>query len=261
MGVKTKIIYVLKEEDFLINIQTKRKTQRKRMRAALVPFLGLVVVLVQGSRIPLSDKALPYLAIDTLGAGILRWNSASVLDEVQRAQIIEISPRGLRFIFDSTNSHHHSLYVNNNNEDQNKSRNISNKMEAINAKKNDEDEADICIPDRECLCSIDGNRFLPSPAANRTYNITFSGDPTALKRSKVLHAYASATACAYNGGGRVLSSKDASYTVSGCDVLQGKLVALYFPRTNRLLLRNQTLGPMAYTASIVVFYFFIIMVK
>jgi hypothetical protein len=231
-------------------------------------------VLVQGSRIPLSDKALPYLSIDTLGAGVLRWNSASLLDEVQRAKIIEISPRGLRFIFDSVFEIHHAGFGSHTDTyyDNILKYNINQDIGAdwhphgyktdivsIIASAASNNNEDVCIPESDCLCSINGNHFLPSPAlnANKNYNITFSANPSALKTNKVLHAYASAAACDYNGGGgRQLSSGILpTYTVSGCDVLQGKLVALYFPMSDRLLLHNQTLGPMAYTASIVVILF------
>ena len=49
--------------------------------------------------------------------------------------------------------------------------------------------------------------------------------------------------------GRTLLSA-ANYTVSGCDVLQGRFVALYAFDEVRLF--KQTLGPMAYTAAILV---------
>ena len=73
-------------------------------------------------------------------------------------------------------------------------------------------------------------------------------------RSEVLRAFAEAseTACGYNGAGRSLLKHSANYTVSGCDVLQGRLVALYAPNSDEVRLFKQTLGPMAYTAAILV---------
>jgi hypothetical protein len=55
-------------------------------------------IMTAAARLPLSDKALPFLSIDSAGAGLLRWDSAAVLDAVRGAAMVEVSPRGLRFI-------------------------------------------------------------------------------------------------------------------------------------------------------------------
>ncbi len=126
-----------------------------------------------------------------------------------------------------------------------------------------------CVPARGSLCAMPEGALLPSPplldsvpaaglvglnnssssSSSRLYVLT---DAERLQ-SAVLRQFARASgdACGYNGAGRSISEQTV-YTVSGCDALQGRLVAIYIPLSNEIWLFRQTLGPMAYTASIVV---------
>lgn len=177
--------------------------------------LLLLLGAARAARLPLSDKTLPYLGVD--GGALLRWDGAAHLDALQRARIVEISPRGVRFVYDPAAA---------------------------------PEDGEPCAPERRCLCGMEEGLILPSPALDaNNVSITVGGVPPS--RSAVLRAFASATdACAYNAAGRNLSHALARYTVSGCDVLQGRLVIVYRPDLSRLMLIRQTLGPMAYTACI-----------
>ena len=70
----------------------------QQQTAACLGLFFFSSMFAAAARIPLSDKALPFLSIDSVGAGILRWDSAALLDAMQGAAMVEVSPRGLRFI-------------------------------------------------------------------------------------------------------------------------------------------------------------------
>ena len=108
--------------------------------------------------------------------------------------------------------------------------------------------------------------------------IQISGKSVLLLNSSVLSLYAAAASdsCALNGQGRFIRTitshtnhqeknddddddgdNDNIYTVSGCDVLQGHFVLMYFPAKNKIMLYAQTFGPMSYTAALLVSWFFL----
>ena len=227
---------------------------RRRVQTSLFA-LCCWVEAATAARIPLSDKALPFLSIDSAGAGLLRWDSAPVLDAVQGAAMVEVSPRGLRFVgypteptffgFDRVSPDAFLQW---------RTRPLAVASDGG------------CVAARGCLCATQEGQLLPSLAPGDV-NISGTTLPVGAHRlqSAVLRAFAAASgdACGYNGAGRTIVATAAPaaavYTVSGCDALQGHLVVLYTPSTEELLLFKQTLGPMAYTASIVVrllyFYF------
>lgn len=242
--------------------------------------------LAYASRIPLSDGALPFLSINSLGSTLLEWNNGAVLDILQAASLVEISPRGLRFVYKS----HLNL------------KNLQPMAVATDGH---------CKAHRGCLCTIvredDGDMdfddyydpiifnnnfegyYMPSPSlfismldyhdnstvpqidassealviSKNISNIINNGSIWVTSRwdllkSTVLASYASASnqACASNGQGRFfISMEEASavvYTVSGCDILQGHTVAMYYPQQDRMILVKQTFGPMAYTVILLV---------
>jgi hypothetical protein len=57
--------------------------------------------------------------------------------------------------------------------------------------------------------------------------------------------------CARNGDGRVQTLEEAVYTVSACDIMEGRAVIMYRPSVDEIMVISQTFGPMAYTVILV----------
>ena len=230
---------------------------------------GLLLIMLMcqpqsalGIRLPLTDSYMPYFGVGTQG-DVLQWAGARTMYAVQQALVIEVSPRGLRFVF-------------RNNKQQKQIYQLKNDLHSIGIAK------DLtCAPQPGAMCCMKEGCFMPSPpSANLNYEDTSSSSrrlqqpsfpgqfPVMVVSSNnmerlgsdLLKAYAEASfeACSRkeNGVGRIYendhNSTGGEYTVSACDVLQGHFVAMYYPVQDKLLLFRQTFGPMAYTAVLLV---------
>jgi hypothetical protein len=174
-----------------------------------------------GLRIPLDiDYAkAPFLQSSTpdgVVEGPFQWSSAQLGRLLHAASRVEIGPRGLLFV-----------------------------MGAVPPLA----EADtLCTPSASALCELKGGQLvLPSfsPNVERSFPVT-SGPLSDAALNKLALAEDGGCQLEGRGGGRKYVEEAQQYTVTSCDVVQGTRLLVYEPRTGRLAVQEQTLGPMAY---------------
>lgn len=191
-------------------------------------------------RIPLSyDAPGPFLHHSSTGRGgnsfnhislvSFSWSSSFLGRLLHQSVMVEIGPRGVRFI---RHQEQHNL------------------LEAGGSLVGWLQHTAECLPSDVSLCylSVDGWLF-PSEgkwAPPATFEITSNASSL---QTAVMQAFAEETACHGEnlGAGRVYTSQTiASYTVTSCDILHGNLLVVYVKGEKSVFLYQQTFGPIAY---------------
>lgn len=179
-------------------------------------------------RIPLSyDKQTPFLKHSVITSKSLEtfsWSNVFLGNFLHKSELIEIGPRGIRFIF------HHDK-----------------QLEAPSIV----EKSEKCKPTDLALCQADEGWVLPSEGKwkDAVFKITSDGR---LLQDAVLRLLANETAChgENQGVGRAYchfnSSQKPQYSITSCDILQGKYIIVYVKSAETVLLYSQTFGPIAY---------------
>lgn len=203
--------------------------------ACCVFLLLLRLCLAIAVRIPLdtSLRSSPFLQSTALSASQnsvpkvvtapFTWSHMYLGKLLHQSHIIELGPRGALFLLTETTTH----------------------LDPISS---------TCVPSEKALCLTQSGEVLPSAVlkdGSTPPPLLISAHAQRI-HDPVLRTLASVDdACKMenNGAGRVYAtggSDTGNYTVTACDVIQGTHVLVYEPRTRRLALRKQTLGPTAY---------------
>jgi len=209
----------------------------------MAAFLYLMLLLfspVAAYRVQLTDKAFPFLSTET--GELLRWSGGDLLEALHTGAWIELAPRGMRVGAAATRLLPSSPFV------------------------SDQQQENAswwwCSPVPDALCEdASGARLLPSVPIGQAASGFIAAFPVSSRSSSSSSAadaaswrYARQDACAFEGQGRsfVLTTSSSSelYTVTACDVVQGRLVLLLDPLNDRVLLLTQSLGPMAYCVAL-----------
>ena len=196
---------------------------------------------MQGFRIPLAyDTQSPFLHHSVNGKPgnsfnheslvTFAWSTSFLGKLLHQSNVIEIGPRGVRFIT---------------------------QRQAL--KSGWVERSNNCTPSNVALCQVETMEgwILPSEGAWQPpqFNITANGS---LLEDHVMRLFADETAChdekvgsgrnyySDPGGGGNLGSKGSTYTVTSCDVLQGRLIVAYVKPDQSLFVYTQTFGPIAY---------------
>lgn len=198
----------------------------------VVQFFGVSM----GVRIPLSyDAPGPFLHHSTTGKDgnsfnhlslvSFSWSSSFLGRLLHESMLVEIGPRGVRFLRHPPTVHGGATSL------------FGWLQRTVD-----------CLPSDLALCQTDEGWVLPSEGQwppPVTFEITSNASTL---HNAVMQTFAAETAChgENQGTGRVYSSRSASYSVTSCDILHGKLLLVYVKGERSVFVYHQTFGPIAY---------------
>jgi hypothetical protein len=202
-----------------------------------IVFLQLVSLLLCGSvRIPLAyDNQSPFLhhsANNKNGNSFnheslisFSWSNVFLGKLLHMSDIVEIGPRGVRFIFEGGALH-------------NKAKNG-----LISSSK-------YCRPTELALCQVQSNEGWIIPSEGKwgalfSFNIISN---SSLLKDDVMRVFAEETSCHREGqgGNRVYTSKVIEYSITSCDILYGDYLIVYYKGDERVDVYPHSFGPIAY---------------
>ena len=198
---------------------------RRETRAVAVGLM-LLVRLVEARRVALTDggdSPSPFLCTGNDNSPV-QWGSAEMIRLIHNSQIIEVGARGIRFV--------ESMWF---------PSSIYDRRHLVK---------DACDSATHALCQTPNGALFPSPANTAGVRVTGHAEP--VFNSSLIQYFAenaNAACGAFDGRGQgrtVVMDLPAVYTASACDIMQGRLVVLFKPGQEALLV-PQTFGPMAYT--------------
>ena len=192
-------------------------------------------------RVQLTDKAFPFLATET--GELLRWSGGDLLEALHTGAWIELAPRGMRV----GAPHHHATRLLPPPSSSSSSSSFENAT-----------MSGWCWASPDALCEdASGARLLPSVPVGQAasaflgaFPVSSSSAASAAADAVASRRYARQDACAFEGQGRSFVLPSELYTVTACDVVQGRLVLLLDPLHDRVLVVTQSLGPMAYSVAL-----------
>lgn len=193
----------------------------------LLLYIAILANAVHCFRIPLSyDKQSPFLkhsVINSKSHESFSWSNMFLGKFLHRSDIIELGPRGVRFIFHQPQ--------------------IMKPAGALIAK------SENCKPTDLALCYSSEGWFLPSEGkwGSTIFNITSSGS---LLQDEVLRLFADENAChgENQGVGRAYyyALQKVQYSITSCDILQGRYILAYVKGDETVYVYPQTFGPISY---------------
>ena len=188
------------------------------MHVITVWVLLLLFAVGETKRIALTDSETPTTMLCTGSSNMpVQWSSAEMSRWMHESEVVEIGPRGIRFVSMVTYSRK-------------------------------EKARDVCESTHMALCESRSGLVLPTTG---TVRVTGMMNPQ-FNSSIAKYFYEESDAsCAQNGDGRVKVLNETVYTVSACDIMEGRAVIMYRPTSDEILVISQTFGPMAYSVILV----------
>ena len=183
----------------------------------------LLLTTLDGKRIALTDSETPtpFLCTGSSNTAV-QWASAELVRWMHASQVVEIGPRGIRF--------------------------VDAQWPASSMYEHKDKAHDDCSSTFGALCESTSGLLFPNTAAIRVSGMV---EPVFNSSIATYFFGESGTACAENGEGRVQVIDEAVYTVSACDIMQGHSVIMFQPASGKVFVLPQTFGPMAYTVILV----------
>lgn len=192
-------------------------------------------MVVNGVRLPLSyDSQTPFLRHSGMAnkngnsfshetVVTFSWSNVFLGKLLHKSDLIEVGPRGVRFI--------QQLYYDN--------------LFEYGAMATSNE----CTASKMALCQVSSNEgwVLPSEGSwtpPPIFNITSQSN---LLKDNVMRAFASETAChgETQGAGRAYTTS-VQYSITSCDILQGKMLIVYHKQSKTVIAYPQSFGPIAY---------------
>ena len=199
------------------------------MKGRMIPshiFFVCALLAVDAKRVALTDSDTTTVYLCT-GANNdpVQWSGAEMIRLMHNSQVVEVGPRGIRFVDTKWTPHSGNTGV-----------------------------ADTCESIPQALCQTPEGVLFPSPGHDGEILVTGLLEPRFRNTVSQKFAEDSNEACDTiegEGKGRTVIMDKVVYTASSCDVMQGHIVTVFWPRLGKVSLHPQTLGPMAYTVMLI----------